>query len=345
MAPPAQAPASAAPPHGPLAGDQDPPVGSAQWVARHGLVAAAASCLAQRELVRCDARFVLLAGAAGIGGKWFRDEPPARCLDRCLAEASLIGAAGGLALAGKIPLINTFSTFALMRACEQVRLDLCYHHANAKIFGCTAGLQAGFSGPAHCTVEDLAVARSLPNLTVIAPADAIAAYHATLAAGAHAGPVYIRLAPYPTKQVYAEGCPFKIGQGTVLRDGADLTLVAAGLDVVAEALAAAELLRRDGVEARVIDLHTVKPIDRALLARSAEETGLVITIEDHSVCGGLGGAVAEALGEDYPVPVRILGIPDAYCEQTPHDQHLHRYGLDAPGIAAGAHLALRRKAA
>jgi transketolase len=342
----ADAPALAVAASRPPGGGQEPAAGSPRWVARHGLAAAGTCRLAQRELARRDARFVSLeAGAGDRGGFAFRDELPERYLDGGLAAASLIAAAGGLALAGKIPLVNTFSSFALMRACEQVRLDLCYHHANAKVFGSVAGLEAGFAGPAHCTLEDLAVARSMPNLTVIAPADAIAAYHATLAAGAHAGPVYVRLAPMVTRQVYGEGCPFEIGQGIVLRDGDDLTLVAAGLAVVAEALAAADLLRRDGLAARVIDLHTIKPLDRALLARAAEETGLVITIEDHSVCGGLGGAVAEAVGEDYPVPMCILGVPDGCRERAePYEDHLRRHGLDAPGIAASARRALGRQA-
>jgi transketolase len=318
--------------------------GSREWVARHGLSAVETCRLAQRELARQDRRFFSLEADLGdFGGFAFRDEFPDRYLDLGIAEASLVGTAAGLALAGKIPLINTFASFALMRACEQVRLDLCYHRANAKIFGTFAGLQAGFSGPTHHAIEDLAVARGLPNLTVIAPADAVAAYHATLAAARHAGPVYIRLAVDATAQVYAEDCPFTIGKGVVLRRGGDLTLVAAGLTVVAEALAAAALLERAGIAARVIDLHTLKPLDRELLATAARETGLIVTVEEHSVVGGLGGAVAEALGEDCPVPMRILGVPDAYCEQVaPHAEHLRRYGLDAEGIAAAARLALQR---
>jgi transketolase len=329
----------------PPVGGREPAVGSPSWVACHGLAAADTCRLAQRELARSDARFFALeAGTGDRSGMAFRDEFPDRYLDGGLAEASLIGAAGGLALAGRIPLINTLSSFALMRACEQVRLELCYHHANAKIFGSIADREGAFSGPAQRTVEDLAVARSMANLTVIVPADAIAAYHATLAAGAHVGPVYVRLGPGVTAQVYGEGCPFRIGQGIVLRDGGDLTLVAAGLTVVAEALAAADLLRRDGLDARVIDLHTVKPVDRPLLVRAAEETGLLITIEDHRVVGGLGGAVAEAVGDDHPVPMCILGIPEACCEPgEPHEDHLHRHGLDAPGIAASARRALGRK--
>jgi len=325
----------------------EPAVGSAGWVERHGLSAVETCRLAQRELARRDERFFSLEADLGdFGGFAFRDEFPDRYLDFGIAEASLVGAAAGLALAGKIPLVNTFASFALMRACEQVRLDLCYHRANAKIFGSFAGLQAGFSGPTHHAIEDLAVARGLPNLTVIAPADAVAAYHATLAAGACSGPVYVRLAMDATSQVYGEQCPFEIGKGIVLRPGSDLTLVAAGLAVVAEALAAAELLAGEGVDARVIDLHTLKPLDRELLERAAAETGLVVTVEEHSRCGGLGGAVAEALGEDCPVPMRLLGIPDAYCEQVaPHAEHLRRYGIDAAGIAVAAREALARKEA
>jgi transketolase len=324
-----------------------PAVGSAEWVAIHGLSAVETCRLAQRELARRDERFFSLEADLGdFGGFPFRDEFPDRYLDFGIAEASLVGAAAGLALRGKIPLVNTFASFALMRACEQVRLDVCYHRANVKIFGSFAGLQAGFSGPTHHSIEDLAVARGLPNLTVIAPADAVSAYHATLAAGAHPGPVYIRLAMDATAQVYGERCPFEIGKGIVLRGGGDLTLVAAGLTMVAEALAAADLLAQGGIGARVIDLHTLKPLDRELLAQAAAETGLVVTVEEHSRCGGLGGAVAEALGEDCPVPMRILGIPDAYCEQVgPHEEHLRRYGLDAAGIAAAARRALAEKGA
>jgi len=327
---------------------------SPQWAARPGLTAVAASRLAQCELARNDARFFSLEANVGeVGdpsGFPFRAEFPERYLPWAGSEASLIGAAGGFALAGKIPLVNLFSSFALIRACEQVRLDLCYHHANAKLFGSIEGPEAGMPEPARRSIADLAVARTLPNLTVIAPADATAAYHATLAAGAHAGPVYIRLTRHVTPQVYGpdgtvKDCRFEIGRGIVLRDGSDLTLVAAG-SVVAEALAAAELLRRDGIDTRVIDLHTVKPIDRALLKQAAEETGLIITIEEHPVRGGLGGAVAEALGDEHPVPMRILGIPDDCRDRVgTQEEHLRLCGLDAPGIAASARRVLEWQAA
>jgi len=317
-------------------------VGSAAWIERTTLSAVETCRLAQLELARNDERFFSLEADLGdFGGFPFRDEFPGRSIDFGIAEASMIGAAGGLSLRGKIPLINTFASFGLMRACEQVRLDLCYHKANAKIFGTFAGLQAGFSGPTHHSIEDIAIARAFPNMTVIAPADAVSAYWATLAAGHHPGPVFVRLAVDVTAQVYGEDCPFEIGKGNTLREGGDLTLVASGLTVVAEALGAAKILAGEGIEARVLDLHTVKPIDRELLAQAARETGLLITVEEHTIYGGLGGAVAEAVAEEAPVPMRILGIPDSYAEYVgPYPEHLRRYGLDAAGIAASARQAL-----
>jgi transketolase len=320
-------------------------VGSTAWVEKYGLSAVETCRLAQLELARQDERFFSLEADLGdFCGFPFRDEFPDRYIDFGIAEASMVGAAGGLALRGKIPLINTFASFGLMRACEQVRLDLCYHKANAKIFGTFAGLQAGFSGPTHHSIEDVAIARAFPNMTVIAPADAVSAYWATLAAGHYPGPVFIRLAVDVTAQVYGEDCTFEIGKGNTLRDGKDLTIVASGLTVVAEALAAADLLAKDGIQARVLDLHTIKPIDRELLAKAARETGLIVTVEEHTVFGGLGGAVAEAVAEDAPVPMRILGIPDAYAEYVgPYTEHLRRYGIDAAGIAESARKALPSK--
>ncbi|HTQ80581.1 MAG TPA: transketolase C-terminal domain-containing protein [Thermoanaerobaculia bacterium] len=325
--------------------DSDLKVGSAEWVKRYGLSAVETCRLAQLDLARRDKRFFSLEADLGdFGGFPFRDEFPDRYLDFGIAEASLIGAAGGLALRGKIPLINTFASFALMRACEQVRLDLCYHKANAKIFGTFAGLQAGFSGPTHHSIEDIAIARSFPNMAVICPADAISSYWATIAAGEHTGPVFIRLAVDVTAQVYGEDCPFTFGKGNVLRQGGDLTLAASGLTVVAQALEAADLLAKEGIDARVLDIHTVKPIDKDLLAQAARETGLILTVEEHSIFGGFGGAVAEAVAETEPVPVKILGIPDAYAEYVgPYEEHLRRYGLDAAGIVAAAKKALPQK--
>lgn len=322
----------------------EPVVGSREWVEKYGLSPVFSNRLGQLVAARRDPRVFSIEGDLGdFFGFSFRDEFPDRWVDVGIAEASLIGVAAGLALRGKIPFVNTFASFALMRACEQVRLDVCYHNANVKIAGTFAGLQSGFSGPTHHALDDVAIARSLANMTVVAPADAIAMYHATLAAAEWPGPVFLRMGMDATPQVYGEDCPFEIGKGNLLREGRDLTVVGAGTRVVHEALEAAKILAGDGLEARVIDLHTLKPVDRDLLLAAARETGFVVTVEEHSVYGGLGGAVAEVLAESWPVPMKILGIPDTYCEELgTHQEHLSRYGLDAAGIAASVRAAVEK---
>lgn len=322
-----------------------PAVGSAEWLELHGGSCVFLNRLAQLEAARRDPRIVSLEADLGdFFGFAFRDELPDRWFDFGIAEASMIGAAAGLALRGKVPLVNTFATFALMRAAEQVRLEICYHRANVKIFGTFAGLQSAFSGPSHHAVEDLAIARSLPEMVVLAPADPVAVYHATLAAIEHEGPVFVRLGMGETPVVYGEGCRIEIGGANVLREGGDLTLVAAGLTTVPNALEAAELLAADGVQARVVDLYSVKPLDRDVLVDSARRTGLVVTVEEHSVLGGLGGAVAEVLAEEQPVPMKVLGIPDVFCEDLgTYDEHLERFGLHPEGIARSARAALDAK--
>lgn len=291
--------------------------------------------LAQYHLALADER--IYSVEADLGDCWglpFRDEMPRRFLDFGIAEASAVGAAAGLALRGKRPFLNTFGVFAMMRAAEQVRLDICYHQVPVVIAGMFTGIAAGFSGPTHHAIEDVAVARALPNLTVIAPADAVSAYQATIAAAAHDGPVYLRLGVEAGAPVYHRPEPFRIGKATVLRDGADLTLVASGVSVVPSTLAAAELLAARGIDARVLDMPTIKPIDAESLEIAALETGHVITVEEHSVIGGLGSAVAEVLAERAPVRVTPLGLPDAFCKVIGSYQELmHRYGLDAEGIA------------
>jgi transketolase len=291
--------------------------------------------LAQLDLARADPRVLSIEADLGdCGGEAFQAELPGQYFDFGIAEASAIGAAAGLAMRGRRPFVNTFGAFALMRAAEQVRLDVCYHRVPVTIAGMFTGIAAGFSGPTHHAIEDVAIARALPGLAVIAPADAVQAYDATIAAGSHPGPVYLRLGVEPGEPVYREHRPFRIGAGTVLREGSEVTIVASGLTMVPNALAAAELLAGE-VSARVVDLPTIKPLDRDLLVRAARETGLVVTVEEHSVIGGLGGAVAEALAEAAPVPLRVLGLPDEYCgEICAYEEHLTRYGLDAAGIAA-----------
>lgn len=306
-----------------------------------------AARLAQFHLALADERIYSIE--ADLGDCWglpFRDRFPHRFLDFGIAEASAVGASAGLGLRGKRPFLNTFGTFALMRAAEQVRLDICYHNVPVVIAGMFTGIAAGFSGPTHHAIEDMAIARALPNLTVIAPADAISAYKATLAAAEHDGPVYLRLGVEAGDPVYhgiydtAE--PFVIGKGRVLREGEDLTLVAAGVTIVPNTLAAAEILAGRGISARVVDLPTIKPIDADLLEECAHETGLIVTVEEHSTIGGLGSAVAEVIAERAPVPVKPVGLPDAFCKVIgSYAELLHRHGLDPQGIADAAEKGLR----
>lgn len=320
--------------------------GSAEWLERHGRSCVFLNRLAQLEAGRANPRVVSIEADLGdFYGFDFRDEMPDRWFDFGIAEASMIGAAAGLARRGFVPMVNTFASFALMRAAEQVRLDVCYHHANVKIFGTFAGLQSSFSGPSHHSIEDLAIARCLPGMTVLVPADPVSVYRLTLAAVEHPGPVFVRLAMDASEPVYGEDDTFPIGRGKLLREGGDLTLVAAGLTIVPNALAAAGLLADRGIEARVVDMYSLKPIDRDLLVESARRTGLVVTVEEHTVLGGLGGAVAEVLSAEHPVPMKILGVPDRYCEELgSHAEHLERYGLDPEGIARSAREALETKA-
>jgi transketolase len=294
-----------------------------------------ASRLAQYHLALADERIYSIE--ADLGDCWglpFRDAFPHRFLDFGIAEASAVGASAGLALRGKRPFLNTFGTFALMRAAEQVRLDICYHDVPVVIAGMFTGIAAGFSGPTHHAIEDVAIARALPNLTVIAPADALSAYQATIAAAAHDGPVYLRLGVEAGDPVYDRAEPFVIGKGTVLRPGADITLVASGITIVPNTLAAADLLAQQGISVRVIDLPTIKPIDADLLETAALETGRIFTVEEHSTIGGLGSAVAEVIAERTPVPVHAIGLPDAFCKTVgSYAEQLERYGLDSAGIA------------
>jgi transketolase len=321
-----------------------PSPGSRSWIAQHGLSAVETCRLAQFHAAERDERvFSLEADLGDFGGLSFRERFPTRYLDMGIAEASLVGAAAGIAIRGKVPFVNTFGSFALMRACEQVRLDVAYHRSNVKIAGTFAGIAAAYSGPTHHCLEDISIARALPEMTVLVPSDAVSAYHLTLAAAVWDGPVYIRLGVDETPQVYDDSAELEIGRGVVLRNGDDVTILAAGLTTVSSALDAARLLGARGVQARVVDLHTIKPLDRELVIASAKATGLVVTVEEHSVLGGLGSAVAEVLAEEWPVPVRMLGLPDKFAhELCPYAEHLSRCGLDAEGIRHAVEQSIRR---
>ncbi|QFU89289.1 transketolase family protein [Amycolatopsis sp. YIM 10] len=318
--------------------------GSADWVRRHGLSAIDTCRLAQLHAADADDRVTSIEGDLGdCGGEPFAERYPERYHDFGIAEANLVGAAAGMATRGKIPFINTFGGFALTRACEQVRLDLAYHQANVKIAGTFTGIVAGFSGPTHHCGEDLAIARVMPNMVVLAPADAVAAYRLTRVAARHQGPVYLRLGIDPTDQVYDDSFSFRVGGSNVLREGEDVTIVAAGLTSVATAVAAAGCLAARGVGARVVDLYSIKPVDRDVLVESAERTGLIVTVEEHSAIGGVGSTVAEVVAAEAPVPVRMLGMPDEYAHEIgSYEAQLRRCGLDVDSVVAAVDEEVRR---
>lgn len=321
-----------------------PAIGSPAWIAEHTLSSRTACRLAQLELASEDDRLFSLEGDLGQYSVPFHRELPRRFLQLGIAEADLVGTAVGLALRGKVPFVNSFATFLALRACEQVRLDVAYHRANVKLVGYYAGVSGGAAGPTHHCLEDLAILRAMPNMTVVAPADSVETWKAVQAALAHAGPVYLRIGRAETPQVYFADYDFEIGRAVELAAGDDVALLATGNQMVAEAVAAAARLAAEGIGARVLNVHTVKPLDRAAVVAAAA-TGAVVTVEDHNVLGGLGGAVAEVLAGERPVPVVRVGIPDRFCEVLgPYEEMVTHLGLDAAGIARAARRALELKA-
>lgn len=264
--------------------------------------------------------------------KGFGAEHPDRFFDMGIAEANMVGVAAGLATCGKKPFVNSFAMFAAGRAWEQVRNSVAYPGLNVKVVGSHGGLSVGEDGATHQCNEDIALMRTIPGMTVIVPCDDTEAKAAVRAAYATDGPVYMRFGRLAVPVVNdPEGFEFQIGKGILMREGADVTIVACGLMVQA-ALEAAESLAAKGVSAEVIDMHTVKPLDEELLVASAKKTGRVVTCEEHSVIGGLGSAVCDALAEKCPVPVRKVGVNDVFGESGPAVDLLAKYGLDAAGV-------------
>ena len=259
--------------------------------------------------------------AATQTGK-FKAAHPERFYDAGIAESNLMGLAAGIATTGHVAFASTFAMFAAGRAYEQVRNSIGYPHLNVKI------------GATHQCCEDIALMRTIPGMTVIVPADDIEARACVRAAYEFEGPVYMRFGRLATPVINdCADYEFKIGRGVVVREGSDVTIIACGL-MVAEALEAAEALAADGIDAEVINMHTIKPLDERLVVASAKKTGRVVTAEEHSIIGGLGEAVASVLAEQHPVPMRRVGVRDVYGESGPAVDLLHKYGLDADGIEA-----------
>lgn len=273
----------------------------------------------------------------------FGREFPKRYFNVGVAEANMVAMAAGLATAGKIPFANTFAAFMVLRAADPVRSLIAYTGLNVKLAGTYAGLSDSYDGASHHAIADIAFMRALPNMTVVSVSDPVEAELATRAVAEFKGPVYLRLSRAEVPVVLDKATyKFEIGKGVTLREGSDLTIVATGYMLV-KALEAAEILADKGIKARVVNIHTIKPIDRELLIACARETGAIVTAEEHNVYGGLGSAVAEVLSQNCPVPMEVVGVNDTFTESGDYEKLLAKYGLSAANIVTHAEKVLKRK--
>ncbi len=267
---------------------------------------------------------------------------PERFIECGVAEQNMMGIAAGLALSGKIPYVSSYAVFSPGRSWDQLRVSVCYTQANVKVAGAHTGISVGPDGATHQALEDIAITRVLPNLVVVVPCDVYEARKTTLAAAEHKGPFYFRFVREKTPVITTAETPFKVGEILTLRDGDDVSVVAAG-PLLYQALLAAEQLATEGISARVINNHTIKPIDKLGLAKAAKETGAVVTVEEHQITGGLGGAVAEVLSESYPVPIERVGMPDTFGESGAPGELLEKYGMSVGAINKAVKSAIKRK--
>lgn len=272
----------------------------------------------------------------------FKKRFPDRFFDMGVAEQNLIGTAAGLSLAGKIPFASTFAVFATGRAYDQLRNTVCYSGLNVRVVSSHAGLTVGEDGGSHQALEDIALARVLPNMAVIVPADAVETHSVLEYSIAHQGPMYIRLGRPKVPVVCEQGYKFELGKGAILRQGSDATIIACGI-TVALAMEAANILLEKGLDVEVINMASIKPIDSELIIQSARKTGAVVTAEEHSVIGGLGSAVAEVLVENLPVPVEMVGVRDMFGESGTPEELLEKYGITSHRIVASVERAVNRK--
>ena len=280
-----------------------------------------------KDIVVLDAD---LAAATKTGV--FKKAHPDRFFDCGIAECNMVGIAAGLATCGKIPFAASFAMFSAGRAYEQVRNSVCYPKLNVKIVGSHAGISVGEDGSTHQCCEDIALMRSIPNMVVINPCDPYEMIEAVKAMAEHKGPCYVRLGRLAVETVnHNDDYKFELGKGIQLKDGSDITIVATGL-MVQEALKAAEALKADGIDARVINIHTIKPLDEEIILKAAKETGRLVVVEEHSVIGGLGEAVSALICEKHPVPVTKIGVKDTFGHSGPAVDLLKQFGLSAENI-------------
>lgn len=275
---------------------------------------------------------------------YFADKYPERFFNMGIAEANMVDVAAGMAACGATALVHTFAMFAAGRVYDQVRNSVAYPGLNVKVVGSHAGLTVGEDGATHQCIEDISLMRTMPGMTVVVPCDGNETRLATRAILDHTGPCYLRTGRCALETVtdQFENYHFELGKGIELTEGQDVTIIACGL-MVQEALKAEKLLRGEGISARVIDMHTIKPIDRELILKAAGETGAIVTAEEHNVIGGLGGAVAEVLSSAHPVPLEIVGVQDCFGHSGHPDELLKHFGLAPEDVAAAAKKAIARK--
>ncbi len=272
----------------------------------------------------------------------FKETYPNRFVEVGIAEQNMAGIGAGMAFAGKIPYISSYATFSPGRNWDQIRVSICYSMANVKIMGAHAGISVGPDGATHQAMEDIAITRCLPNLMVIVPCDYWETKKATIAISKIPDPVYMRFGREKVPVVTTEKTPFKIGRADTYRDGSDVTVIACG-SLVYEALVAAEQLSAQDIDVRVINCHTIKPIDEKAIIKAAGETGAIVTAEEHQVHGGLGSAVSEVLSKYSPVPMEYVAMMDRFGESGEPNELMHRFGLDAKGIIKAVKKVLKRK--
>ncbi len=300
---------------------------------------------ALEEMAAVDARISVVINDSLSSAKMkdFKAKYPERFVNVGIAEQNMVGVGNGLANGGMIPYLCGASCFLTARAMEQVKVDLAYSKANVRICGMSSGMAYGQLGPTHHSIEDMAWMRVLPNMTIIVPADPVetaAAMHYSLE---HTGPMFLRISRIPVRKVHGDGYKFELGKAVVLREGNDVTLIANGV-VVSRALDAADALAKQGIQARVLNMSTVKPIDRESIVKAARETRGIVTAEEALAAGGLGGAVAEVLALEHPARMRMIGLPDTFAPTGTAEFLLDHFGISADGIAKAALELVRKEA-
>src|SRR5215471_12052770 len=289
------------------------------------------------DIVVCDADL-----SKSTMTNYFAKEFPDRFFECGIAEANMTAIGAGLAAAGKVPFVSSFSCFAMNKGFEQLRVTVAYPNVNLKVVGTHSGISIGEDGPSQMSIEEIGLACCLPGFQVLSPADEVSTRALVFAAAAHVGPVFIRTGRVKAPIVYQPDQKFEIGKAVEVVEGSDLTIIATGL-LVAEAIRAAEALENEGISARVLDIHTVKPLDRDAIARAAAETRAIVVAEEHLVDGGLGVKVAQVVAETHPCAMEFVGIHDRYAESGQPDELLEKYGLAARDVAAAARKVLARK--